>query len=137
MLAGGECRWHVVDRLTLSIVLLHVIQAMAQHRLGEARRLCRQGGDDFGRAFGERPPEGRKLDLGDEVHAAGHRTQRVGQALFFPAIGLAMFGIEQSQRSAAGRKLTPRDVISAVAIGLGAGLGTTLVFQNIFLVRLP
>jgi hypothetical protein len=52
-------------------------------------------------------------------------------------VSVAIVALQHGQRSAAGRRLTLRNVISAVAIGLGAGLGTTLVFQNIFLVRLP
>jgi hypothetical protein len=52
-------------------------------------------------------------------------------------VSVAIVTLQQSQRSIAGPRLTLRNVISAVAIGLGAGLGTTLVFQNIFLVRLP
>ena len=68
---------------------------MAQHRLGEARGLCRQRGHDVRRSLGHRPPEGGELDLGDQVHAAGHRPQGVGQALLLPAIGLAMLGIEK------------------------------------------
>ena len=44
-LAGGERRRHIVNRLALPIVLLHIVHAMAQHRLGEARGLCRQRGD--------------------------------------------------------------------------------------------
>jgi hypothetical protein len=52
-------------------------------------------------------------------------------------VSIAIVTLQRGQRSAAGRRLTLRDAISAVAIGLGAGLGTTLVFQNIFLVRLP
>ena len=40
-------------------------------------------------------------------------------------------------RSEYGRGLSVRDVIIAIVIGLGAGGAITLVFQQIFLVRLP
>ena len=71
---------------------------MTQHRLGEARGLCRKGCDHLGRTFGQRAPEGVELDLSDQVHAAGHGAQSVGQAFLFPSIGLALLGIEKIQR---------------------------------------
>lgn len=40
-------------------------------------------------------------------------------------------------RRAAGEPLSARWVIKALAIGLGAGVAITLVFQDLFLVRLP
>jgi hypothetical protein len=45
--------------------------------------------------------------------------------------------LQQIQRKAKGQRLTLRAAISAVAIGLSAGLAITVVFQQIFLVRLP
>ncbi len=52
-------------------------------------------------------------------------------------VSVAILALQRPQRIAAGRGLRLRDVIVAVAIGLGAGAAITLVFQQVFLVRLP
>ena len=52
-------------------------------------------------------------------------------------VTVAILSLQHAQRKAAGLRLTARAVISAIAIGLGAGGAITLVFQQIFLVRLP
>lgn len=52
-------------------------------------------------------------------------------------VSVAIVTLQQPLRRAAGRGLGLRDVAVAVAIGLGAGGAITLVFQQIFLVRLP
>ncbi len=52
-------------------------------------------------------------------------------------VSVAIVSLQQPQRRAAGRTLGLRDVAIAVVIGLGAGGAITLVFQQIFLVRLP
>jgi hypothetical protein len=49
----------------------------------------------------------------------------------------AILCLQQAQRRASGQRLGWRALLSAVAIGLGAGLAITAVFQEIFLVRLP
>ena len=45
--------------------------------------------------------------------------------------------LQQASRTAAGERITTSVVIKALAIGLGAGLAITGVFQELFLVRLP
>ncbi len=55
-------------------------------------------------------------------------------ALFVAA---AILALQQAERRAAGQRLTLRAVGIAVVIGLAAGLGVTLVFQDLFLVHLP
>jgi hypothetical protein len=52
-------------------------------------------------------------------------------------VSVAILTLQQIQRKAKGQRLTLRAAISAVAIGLSAGLAITVVFQQIFLVRLP
>lgn len=52
-------------------------------------------------------------------------------------VSTAIVTLQRPQRLAAGRRLGVRDVIVAVVIGLGAGGAITLVFQQLFLVRLP
>ena len=49
----------------------------------------------------------------------------------------AILTLQHAQRKAAGRRLSLRAVLVAASIGLGAGGAITLVFQQIFLVRLP
>ena len=66
----------------------------------------------------------------------------VGHGLPFWAAGalfvtVAILSLQHAQRVASGQKLGPRTVLAAVLIGLGAGITITLVFQEIFLVRLP
>jgi hypothetical protein len=55
-------------------------------------------------------------------------------ALFVTA---AIVALQRPQRIAADHKLTLRFVVAAATIGIGAGFAITLVFQEIFLVRLP
>jgi hypothetical protein len=52
-------------------------------------------------------------------------------------VSAAIMLLQRPQRLAAGRRLGVRDVIVAIVIGLGAGAAITLVFQQVFLVRLP
>ena len=66
----------------------------------------------------------------------------VGHGLPFWAAGaifvtVAILSLQHSQRVAAGQKFTARIFFTTLAIGLGAGLIITLVFQEIFLVHLP
>jgi hypothetical protein len=66
----------------------------------------------------------------------------VGHGLPFWVAGatfvtVAILTLQHAQRVAAGQKLTLRKVLTTALIGLGAGLMITLVFQEIFLVRLP
>ena len=52
-------------------------------------------------------------------------------------VSVSILTFEQPRRQAAGRGLSLKDIAFALAVGLGAGFGITLVFQDIFLVRLP
>jgi hypothetical protein len=52
-------------------------------------------------------------------------------------VSTSILVLQAPTRRAAGEKLTLRTVLKAVAIGFGAGWGITLVFQVLFLVRLP
>jgi hypothetical protein len=49
----------------------------------------------------------------------------------------AILFLQHQQRKSTGQRLTPRQFASTAAIGLGAGIAITIVFQEIFLVRLP
>ena len=49
----------------------------------------------------------------------------------------AILFLQHQQRKSAGLPLTLRQFATTAAIGLGAGIAITIVFQEIFLVRLP
>jgi hypothetical protein len=49
----------------------------------------------------------------------------------------AILSLQYRQRKTTGQELTVRRFVNAAAIGLGAGVLITIVFQEIFLVRLP
>lgn len=49
----------------------------------------------------------------------------------------SIVGLQYQQRKSTGQKSNVRLFIKAAAIGLGAGIVITIVFQEIFLVRLP
>ena len=50
---------------------------------------------------------------------------------------VAILSLQYQQRKSAGESLNLRRLVTTAAIGLGAGAVITLVFQEIFLVRLP
>jgi hypothetical protein len=52
-------------------------------------------------------------------------------------VTVSILSLQHAQRKAAGQKLTLKTVVTALAIGVGAAGGITLVFQEIFLVHLP
>ena len=49
----------------------------------------------------------------------------------------AILSLQYQQRKTIGQKLSARMFVTSAAIGLGAGIVITIVFQEIFLVRLP
>jgi len=52
-------------------------------------------------------------------------------------VTVAILSLQYQQRKSAGQELDLRWFARAAAIGLGAGITITIVFQEIFLVRLP
>jgi putative tricarboxylic transport membrane protein len=52
-------------------------------------------------------------------------------------VTVAILSLQAKQRRSSGQKLSLRMVVTAAAIGVGAGLAITSVFQELFLVRLP
>ena len=52
-------------------------------------------------------------------------------------VSASVLTLQHPQRKAAQTRLGWRETATAVAIGLGAGWAITLIFQSIFLVRLP
>jgi hypothetical protein len=69
------------------------------------------------------------------IALVGHGLPFWAAAALF--VGVAIVSLQQPLRRAVGRRLGLRDVAIAIVIGLGAGAAITLVFQQIFLVRLP
>jgi hypothetical protein len=52
-------------------------------------------------------------------------------------VTVAILSLQAQQRRSAGQKLSLRVIVTTAAIGLGAGFAITIVFQELFLVRLP
>lgn len=75
------------------------------------------------------------LCLGFGVVLVGHGLPFWLAAAIF--VTVAILSLQAQQRQSTGQRLNLRMVVTAAAIGLGAGFAITLVFQEIFLVRLP
>jgi hypothetical protein len=75
------------------------------------------------------------LCLAFGVGLVGHGLPFWAAAWIF--VTVAILSLQYGQRKAAGQSLTLRTVAKALAIGLGAGVMITLVFQELFLVHLP
>ena len=69
------------------------------------------------------------------VGLVGHGLPFWAAATTFVTVAILAF--EQPRRAQGGRAIAVRDVVFALAVGLGAGGVITLVFQVLFLVRLP
>ena len=52
-------------------------------------------------------------------------------------VTVAILSLQYQQRQTTGQELTVRRFVTSAAIGLGAGIIITIIFQEIFLVRLP
>jgi hypothetical protein len=57
-----------------------------------------------------------------------------GSALY---VGASIVLLQAPQRALEGRRLKVKDLLFAAAVGIGAGVIITVVFQEAFLVRLP
>jgi cadmium resistance protein CadD (predicted permease) len=75
------------------------------------------------------------LCVGFGVGLVGHGLPFWAAAAIF--VSIAILCLQHVQRQAAGETLGLRAIAKAVAIGLGAGIVITLVFQELFLVHLP
>jgi hypothetical protein len=75
------------------------------------------------------------LCLGFGIGLVGHGLPFwLAAAIFVTA---AILSLQYQGRQSSSKTASPRNLIKVAAIGLGAGLIITLVFQEIFLVRLP
>jgi Tripartite tricarboxylate transporter TctB family len=75
------------------------------------------------------------LCLGFGVVLVGHGLSFWLAAAIF--VTVAIVSLQYQQRKSIDRKSGVRMLVNAAAIGLGAGIIITIVFQEIFLVRLP
>jgi uncharacterized membrane protein YfcA len=75
------------------------------------------------------------LCVGFGVGLVGHGLPYWAAAAIF--VSIAILCLQHVQRQAAGQSLGLAAIAKAVAIGLGAGIVITLVFQELFLVHLP
>jgi hypothetical protein len=104
-------------------------------------RAWRQGAlaGDAARSSGMSPAERRRflivlaLCLTFALALVGHGLPFWLAAAVF--VSCTIFVLQYPQRWTAGQVL--HGIVSAIVIGLGAGFGVTLVFQEIFLVHLP
>jgi len=69
------------------------------------------------------------------VGLVGHGLPFWAAAAIFVVASILI--LQAPQRAAEGRSTTRRDVVFALAVGIGSGLVITFVFQELFLVRLP
>jgi Tripartite tricarboxylate transporter TctB family len=75
------------------------------------------------------------LCLGFGVGLVGHGLPFWLAAAIF--VTVAILSLQYQSRTSSGANSSMRALAKAAAIGLGAGLAITVVFQEIFLVRLP
>jgi Tripartite tricarboxylate transporter TctB family len=75
------------------------------------------------------------LSLGFGVVLVGHGLPFWLAAAIF--VTVAILSLQAQQRKSTGQRLTLRMMVATAAIGLGAGVAITIVFQDLFLVRLP
>jgi hypothetical protein len=75
------------------------------------------------------------LCLGFGVVLVGHGLPFWLAAALF--VTVAIVSLQARQGAPLGQRINLRAVVTAAAIGLGAGFAITLVFQELFLVRLP
>ena len=75
------------------------------------------------------------LCLGFDLLLVGHGLPFWLAAALF--VGVAILVLRPRDGATGHRRATPRAVLTAALIGLGAGGAVTLVFQTLFLVRLP
>jgi cadmium resistance protein CadD (predicted permease) len=75
------------------------------------------------------------LCVGFGAGLVGHGLPYWAAAAVF--VSIAILSLQHVQRQAAGQRLGLVPIAKAVAIGLGAGIAITLVFQELFLVHLP
>lgn len=66
----------------------------------------------------------------------------VGHGLHFWAaaslfVAISILALQAASRRAAGLRLDARSLVTAIGVGVAAGVGITFVFQDIFLVHLP
>src|SRR5580698_1364478 len=75
------------------------------------------------------------LCLGFGIGLVGHGLPFWLAAAIF--VTLAILSLQYQSRKSTGERSSVRSLVKAAAIGLGAGIAITVVFQELFLVRLP
>jgi Tripartite tricarboxylate transporter TctB family len=120
--------------LGIAITLLGTLLAARSWRSGAWRAQVAR--EDSAGGAGERRhlPLVIGLCLAFDILLVGHGLPFWLAAAIFVTTSILLLGHRQPRAAVA---LTAREVLAAGAIGLGAGIAITLVFQGIFLVRLP
>ena len=119
--------------LGIAMVLLGTLLALRSWRRGALK--ARHAAFEFDPAAARRVALVLALCVAFGVVLVGHGLPFWCAAAIF--VSSAIITLQQPQRLAAGRRLGVRDALIAIVIGLGAGGAITLVFQQVFLVRLP
>jgi putative tricarboxylic transport membrane protein len=110
------------------ISLLAIVLGLRAVRRGALRQAGARGGRPRG--------DGRRLLIAAALGVL-YAGVLVGRLPFWAASALFVFAFTTAfewEQGAAGR---PRRILEAAALGLGTGLAVMLVFERIFLVRLP
>jgi hypothetical protein len=116
-----------------TMILLGTLLALRSWRRGALE--AEHGGQGFNPVEARRVVLVLALCLVFGVVLVGHGLPFWLAAAIFVSVSIVT--LQTPQRRAAGEPLTVRKVATAIVIGLGAGGAITLVFQQLFLVRLP
>ncbi|MDQ6638071.1 MAG: tripartite tricarboxylate transporter TctB family protein [Pseudomonadota bacterium] len=119
--------------LGLATMLLGTLLALRSWRRGALK--AKHAAFEFDPAAARRVALVLSLCAAFGVVLVGHGLPFWLAAAIF--VSVAIVTLQRPQRLAAARRLGIRDVLIAIVIGLGAGAAITLVFQQLFLVRLP
>ncbi len=119
--------------LGVAMMLLATLLALRSWRRGA--RLAGKATVAFDRAGAKRLVLVLSLCLVFGVGLVGHGLPFWLAAALYVSVAIVV--LQRRQRIALGRRVSARDIVVATAIGLGAGGAITLVFQQLFLVRLP
>jgi hypothetical protein len=116
-------------------IAMTILGALLAARSWRPRLLASSGKGPVNRAQQKRVLLVLGLCLTFGVVLVGHGLPFwLAAAIFVTA---AILCLQYKLRKTTGQELTVRGFVSAAAIGLGAGVVITIVFQEIFLVRLP
>ena len=119
--------------LGLTMMLLGILLALRSWRRGALE--ARHAVFDFNPAEARRVALVLVLCIAFGVGLVGHGLPFWVAAAIF--VSVAIIALQRRSPADGGRRFSMRDVVVAIVIGLCAGGAITLVFERVFLVRLP